>query len=940
MKRILILIIGLIGVAYGQSSPTSAKTRFVNGLYVGTKLDAYFNAADSNAIYWRADSVVMAKYKGTARALAFASALGSYKLVADTFFTTGYTTRARTKQLGDSLGSVKSSSSQSGITVVDMYYDLLKGTGPTSTETFGWNIYDVGTASSRGDTILRLSSNASIAGSYALVAGQMIVYAGQSGQYYTTKIKAISGANIIISNPLLDSVTTGQKVSNFYNNEAHPNALGYYALADYAMRSKTQYKVESRFNLNTALGSGVVSPSLNNSIGNTGSSQVSAYSVTSPTALTDGITATFNVFETGAHSIRLVVNTINGFVRARISYAGFNYDTTFRNTQPSTISIPFWASEANTTATISLAHASNGGTFIVNENVQVLKTTGFTPFLNAQKHVLLGDSWFAQYYLDLRIRDVLTNATIIEEGNGGFTSEQLVRVFKDSVAPRNPNVVWLIAGTNDYYQGVTWQRYSRNINRIKWMCDSIGAHLILFTPSVGATELDTTRFKLSRQYANYAKFYDERTSINDSFYLKILDTASMLLPYLLNTDTASMLSPYVPYSGATTDVNLGTNKLLTSQVNLSGTGNEARIAYNGSLGLILQGKAGTVSNFELLTPLGGTILSNPIGTNNISITGRLSVISDEKTTSGFYYAVVDTIIGGVPQQIKYRNVANVLTDLGGTTLAATQTQASALIRDSLNALVRLRASTGGGVSIQNNSGTNVATFGVGGGLATSYFGRINLEGTSYIRSSSTLGFTVNDNSDVFNHFMITNSTGNARFNRGTLTVGNVEGTGTGAFFAGSVTAARGRLTSLVLNKDSVPITSTNIWALMVDTASGRIQRNTVTSGVYLPTAANVSNTSAITADTAQFMRVGNVVTVSGRIVFSNTLTDFSQISLSLPFATVVSSVRNVAGTANENIAEKIGIIRGRTGTNDALLEINGLNTSTYTVYYTYTYRIL
>jgi len=83
MKRILILIIGLIGVAYGQSSPTSAKTRFVNGLYVGTKLDSYFNAADSNAIYWRADSVVMAKYKGTARALAFAVS-GGYLPILDT----------------------------------------------------------------------------------------------------------------------------------------------------------------------------------------------------------------------------------------------------------------------------------------------------------------------------------------------------------------------------------------------------------------------------------------------------------------------------------------------------------------------------------------------------------------------------------------------------------------------------------------------------------------------------------------------------------------------------------------------------------------------------------------------------------------------------------------------------------------------------------------
>jgi len=82
MRYILILLL-LVSTAYGQSSPTSAKTRFVNGLYVGTKLDSYFAAADSNAIYWRADSVVMAKYKGTARALAFAVS-GGYIPYSDT----------------------------------------------------------------------------------------------------------------------------------------------------------------------------------------------------------------------------------------------------------------------------------------------------------------------------------------------------------------------------------------------------------------------------------------------------------------------------------------------------------------------------------------------------------------------------------------------------------------------------------------------------------------------------------------------------------------------------------------------------------------------------------------------------------------------------------------------------------------------------------------
>jgi len=107
MRVIIIIVLGLFGVANAQYSPTSAKSRFVNGIALGTKLDSYFAAADSNAIYWRADSVVMAKYKGTARALAFAVS-GGYKPISDTFFTAGYTTRARTKQQIDSLSNAVS----------------------------------------------------------------------------------------------------------------------------------------------------------------------------------------------------------------------------------------------------------------------------------------------------------------------------------------------------------------------------------------------------------------------------------------------------------------------------------------------------------------------------------------------------------------------------------------------------------------------------------------------------------------------------------------------------------------------------------------------------------------------------------------------------------------------------------------------------------------
>ena len=165
---------------------------------------------------------------------------------------------------------------------------------------------------------------------------------------------------------------------------------------------------------------------------------------------------------------------------------------------------------------------------------------------------------------------------------------------------------------------------------------------------------------------------------------------------------------------------------------------------------------------------------------------------------------------------------------------------------------------------------------------------------------------------------------------GDFTVGATSGTGTGALYSGAITST-GAITGTSIVKSG----GTSTQALIAD---GSVQ--TLTSGIYLPTATNVSNTSAITIDTAQYMRVGNVVTVSGRIAFTNTLNSPSQISITLPIATVVSAVGNVAGVGNENVAMKSAIIRGRTGTNDALLEVDGLNSSTYTIYYTYTYRIL
>lgn len=653
MKKQLLFIFLLISTACtAQYQLTSSKFRYYNGIALSSRTDNSFGTIDSILLYARADSSLMFKYKGTARALAFSSALSSYKLANDSSFNTGFTSRWQTQKSIDSVTNIASLSSQSGMTVVDMHYGLLKGIGLLSTETPGTNAYTVATKAAKGATSIVLSVNASVTGSYPLVTGQLMVYGGYSGKWFTTRIQSISGSTITTANPLEDSIRTGNYVTNFYINESHPNLYGYYALADYAIKTaKTQYFVESRFNINTALSSGVVALSASNSAGNTGSSQITAYTVTSPTALTDGITATFNVNSTGSHLMKFIVNTLGYSVRARVTYNGINYDTTFSNSQPSSIDIPIWVSADSRSVTVSLAATSNGGQFILNENVAVLKVNGFTPNLNAQTQVLLGDSWFAQYYLDLRIRAELPNATIVNKGNGGYTSQQLIDVFNTQVSPSNPQVVWLIVGTNDYYQGVSAATFSANINRLKFMCDSIGAHLLLFTNSVGSAELYTTRFKLSRQYANLTKGYDENIGLTDS--------------------------TFVPYTGATTDVNLGSNKLLTGQLNVSGSGNDARVTYNASLGMMIQGKAGVESDFSILNPSSGSyIYQVPTGTRNGVQWGSFSALFSPHPVAADSFLVASGSGGGTPAAIRYRSASQVRTDIGAGTVTSVATDAT------------------------------------------------------------------------------------------------------------------------------------------------------------------------------------------------------------------------------------------------------------------------
>jgi len=85
MRKLLLLLLTVISVSVSaQYQPSGSKVRYVNGIGLGTKSDAAFGTVDSLVLYAKADSTLMFKYKGTARALAYASALSGYVLYTDT----------------------------------------------------------------------------------------------------------------------------------------------------------------------------------------------------------------------------------------------------------------------------------------------------------------------------------------------------------------------------------------------------------------------------------------------------------------------------------------------------------------------------------------------------------------------------------------------------------------------------------------------------------------------------------------------------------------------------------------------------------------------------------------------------------------------------------------------------------------------------------------
>lgn len=117
----------------------------------------------------------------------------------------------------------------------------------------------------------------------------------------------------------------------------------------------------------------------------------------------------------------------------------------------------------------------------------------------------------------------------------------------------------------------------------------------------------------------------------------------------------------------------------------------------------------------------------------------------------------------------------------------------------------------------------------------------------------------------------------------------------------------------------------------------------VFSGTYTPTLTNVTNVASSTANTTQYMRVGNVVTVSGRVDITATASATqTTIRMTLPVASALSSVQQLSGTGMAISATSVAPVRitADAGTDTASLVFVSFNTSSQIFAFQFTYLVI
>lgn len=117
----------------------------------------------------------------------------------------------------------------------------------------------------------------------------------------------------------------------------------------------------------------------------------------------------------------------------------------------------------------------------------------------------------------------------------------------------------------------------------------------------------------------------------------------------------------------------------------------------------------------------------------------------------------------------------------------------------------------------------------------------------------------------------------------------------------------------------------------------------IASGTYTPTLTNVTNVAASTAYACQWMRVGNVVTVSGQVDIDATLAASvaTELGVSLPIASSITASEQLGGDAiSDSVASLSARVRADATNDRAAVVFKAISLTNDTYSFTFTYLIL
>lgn len=137
----------------------------------------------------------------------------------------------------------------------------------------------------------------------------------------------------------------------------------------------------------------------------------------------------------------------------------------------------------------------------------------------------------------------------------------------------------------------------------------------------------------------------------------------------------------------------------------------------------------------------------------------------------------------------------------------------------------------------------------------------------------------------------------------------------------------GRLYGTAIHNNANPVTGTT--------------NQYVASGTWSPTITAITNISASSSQTSQWIRVGNVVTLSGSVAITPTASGTTtEIRMSLPIASNFTVSSNCAGAANNAIGTSPAVIRPDTANDEAILSFQSIGTVNANMYFYFSYVIL